>query len=94
VEGAAGGMLCGIAAVLLFNFVLGLRVEARLIIPLAILLPVAAQAGDLVESKLKRGMQVKDASRLIPGHGGLLDRFDSVLLAIVVVYYYLKWVIL
>jgi phosphatidate cytidylyltransferase len=94
VEGAAGGMLCGIAAVLLFNFLLGLRVEARLIIPLAILLPIAAQAGDLVESKLKRGMQVKDASRLIPGHGGLMDRFDSVLLAIVVVYYYLKWVIL
>jgi phosphatidate cytidylyltransferase len=93
-EGAVGGLACGIAAVLLFNYFLGLRVDAGLIIPLAALLPVAAQAGDLVESKLKRGMQVKDASRLIPGHGGLMDRFDSVLLAIVVVYYYLKWVIL
>ncbi len=94
VEGAIGGMVCGVAAVLLFNYFLGLRVEPALVIPLAVLLPVAAQAGDLVESKLKRGMQVKDASRLIPGHGGLMDRFDSVLLAIVVVYYYLKWVIL
>jgi phosphatidate cytidylyltransferase len=94
VEGAIGGMVCGVAAVLLFNYFLGLRVEPALVIPLAVLLPVAAQAGDLIESKLKRGMQVKDASRLIPGHGGLMDRFDSVLLAIVVVYYYLKWVIL
>ena len=94
VEGAIGGMVCGIAAVLLFNYLLGLRAEAGLIIPLAILLPFAAQLGDLVESKLKRSMRVKDASRLIPGHGGLMDRFDSVLLAIVVVYYYLKWVIL
>jgi phosphatidate cytidylyltransferase len=94
VEGAVGGMACGIAAVLLLNYLLGLRIEAALIVPLAVFLPVAAQVGDLIESKLKRSMQVKDASRLIPGHGGLMDRFDSVLLAIVVVYYYLKWVIL
>jgi phosphatidate cytidylyltransferase len=87
-------MVCGIAAVLLFNYLLGIREEAAVIVPLAVLLPVAAQAGDLIESKLKRSMQVKDASRLIPGHGGLMDRFDSVLVAIVVVYYYLKWVIL
>jgi phosphatidate cytidylyltransferase len=94
VEGAIGGTISGFAAVLLFNYILGLRVEAALIIPLALLVPIAAQIGDLVESKLKRSMQVKDASRLIPGHGGLMDRFDSILLAIVVVYYYLTWVIL
>jgi phosphatidate cytidylyltransferase len=94
VEGAVGGVACGVAAVLLFNYFLGLRVEAGLIVPLAVLLPVAAHAGDLVESKLKRSMQVKDASRIIPGHGGLMDRLDSVLLTVVVVYYYLKWVIL
>ena len=94
VEGAIGGFVFGIAAVLLLNYFLGQRVEASEIVPLALLLPVVAQLGDLVESKLKRGMQVKDASRLIPGHGGLMDRFDSVLLVTVVVYYYLKWVIL
>jgi len=94
VEGGVGGMVCGVAAVLLFNYLLGLRVEAALIIPLAVLLPIAAQTGDLIESKLKRSMQVKDASRLIPGHGGLMDRLDSVLLTVVVVYYFLKWVIL
>ncbi|MGA2286555.1 MAG: phosphatidate cytidylyltransferase [Dehalococcoidia bacterium] len=94
VEGAAGGFAFGVGAVLLFNYALGLRVEASDIIPLALLLPLVAQLGDLIESKLKRGMQVKDASSLIPGHGGLMDRFDSVLLVTVVVYYYLKWVIL
>ena len=94
VEGAVGGFVFGVGAVLLLNYLLGLRVEASEIVPLAFLLPVVAQLGDLIESKLKRGMQVKDASRLIPGHGGLMDRFDSVLLVTVVVYYYLKWVIL
>ncbi len=94
VEGAVGGFAFGIAMVLLLNYFLGLRVKASDIIPLAFLLPVMAQLGDLVESKLKRGMRVKDASHLIPGHGGLMDRFDSVLLVTVVVYYYLKWVIL
>ncbi|MGD0115727.1 MAG: phosphatidate cytidylyltransferase [Dehalococcoidia bacterium] len=94
VEGAVGGFVFGVVAVLLLNYALGLRVEASQIVPLAFLLPVVAQLGDLIESKLKRGMQVKDASRLIPGHGGLMDRFDSVLLVTVVVYYYLKWVIL
>ncbi len=93
-EGAVGGFVFGVAAVLLLNYLLGLRVEASQIVPLAFLLPVVAQLGDLIESKLKRGMQVKDAGRLIPGHGGLMDRFDSVLLVTVVVYYYLKWVIL
>lgn len=93
VEGAAAGFAFGIAAVLLFNYFLGLRKEAALIIPLALLLPLAAQLGDLIESKLKRSMQVKEASYLIPGHGGVMDRLDSVLLTIVVVYYYLTWVL-
>jgi phosphatidate cytidylyltransferase len=93
VEGAVGGFVFGIGAVLLLNYLLGLRVGASQIVPLAFLLPVVAQLGDLIESKLKRGMQVKDASRLIPGHGGLMDRFDSVLLVTVVVYYYLKWIL-
>jgi phosphatidate cytidylyltransferase len=44
-------------------------------------LAVISQGGDLLESKLKRTFQVKDASRLIPGHGGFLDRFDGYLTA-------------
>ena len=50
---------------------------------------VVAQWGDLIESKLKRFADVKDASSIIPGHGGLLDRLDSILLALPAAYFLL-----
>ena len=93
VEGAIGGVLFGLAAALLLNYFLGLRKEAALIVPVAVLLPLAAELGDLAESLLKRGMRVKDASPLVPGHGGLMDRLDSVLFTGVVLYYYLVWIL-
>jgi phosphatidate cytidylyltransferase len=92
-EGAIGGILFGLAAALLLNYFLGLRKEALLILPVAVLLPLAAEVGDLAESVLKRGMQIKDASALIPGHGGLMDRLDSILFTSVVLYYYLLWIL-
>ncbi len=54
---------------------------------LAILLNVAAQIGDLVESALKRGVDVKDSGTLLPGHGGMLDRIDALLLAAPVLWF-------
>lgn len=93
VEGTLGGLAVGFGGVVLFNYLLGLRLEAALIIPLAALLPIAAVLGDLAESMLKRGMRVKDASGLIPGHGGFLDRLDSLLFTIPAVYYFMVWVV-
>ncbi len=55
---------------------------------LALLVSIFGQIGDLIESLFKRNMNAKDAGRLLPGHGGALDRMDSVVLAGIMVYYF------
>ena len=61
------------------------------VILLTILLNVAAQLGDLVESLIKRGAGVKDSGAILPGHGGMLDRIDALLFAAPVLWYYAAW---
>jgi phosphatidate cytidylyltransferase len=61
------------------------------IIVLTIVLNVAAQLGDLVESLIKRGAGVKDSGAILPGHGGMLDRIDALLFASPVLWYYAAW---
>ena len=61
---------------------------------LGLLVSIFGQLGDLVESLFKRNMGIKESGRSIPGHGGFLDRIDSVVFAGIVVYYYVIWMIL
>jgi len=61
------------------------------IIVLTIVLNIAAQLGDLVESLIKRGAGVKDSGAILPGHGGMLDRIDALLFAAPVLWYYAAW---
>jgi phosphatidate cytidylyltransferase len=58
---------------------------------LTIILNIAAQLGDLVESLIKRGAGVKDSGAILPGHGGMLDRIDALLFAAPVLWYYAAW---
>jgi phosphatidate cytidylyltransferase len=61
------------------------------IILLTVALNVAAQLGDLVESLIKRGADVKDSGTILPGHGGMLDRIDALLFAVPVLWFYTAW---
>ncbi len=78
-SGAAGGLVCAaLAGFLIASATGGAAGNAALI---AALLSIAGQAGDLLESQLKRRAGVKDSGHLIPGHGGLFDRLDAVIAA-------------
>ena len=94
VEGAIGGIVCAVGATLALDYLLDLPHKPILIVGLGFVLGLAAELGDLAESAVKRRLGVKDMGRLFPGHGGLLDRLDSVLFAGAVVYYIVRWAIL
>ena len=94
VEGAIGSALAGFAAVFALDAALGLELALVHRIALGLLLPPVVLFGDLAESALKRSLSVKDSGFLVPGHGGVLDRLDSLLFAAPSVYWYVQWIVL
>ncbi|NOQ43558.1 MAG: CDP-archaeol synthase [Dehalococcoidia bacterium] len=93
-EGAVGGFLGAIAASLILTLLLNLSIPYWQSVVLGALIGIFAPLGDLAESMLKRSTGLKDSGTLIPGHGGILDRLDSILFTVVIVYYYVIWVIM
>ncbi|WP_136810606.1 phosphatidate cytidylyltransferase [Desulfosediminicola flagellatus] len=89
VEGALGGLLSSVIIAILFSWILLDNVNMFLVVGIAILLTGVGILGDLAESIIKRGTSTKDSGRLLAGHGGVLDRIDSILLASPVLYYLL-----
>jgi phosphatidate cytidylyltransferase len=88
VEGAIGGLTGNVAAALIAHFTFFRELSLAHALPLALVMGVLGIFGDLGESMLKRGAQTKDASNLIPGHGGILDRLDSMLFNAPLLYFY------
>jgi phosphatidate cytidylyltransferase len=88
-EGAIGGAVSTIGISLLFPFFFPTILWYQWMI-LAGLIVIFSTYGDLVESLFKRSLQIKDSGSMLPGHGGMLDRFDSVLIAAPIVFVYLQ----
>lgn len=93
VEGTAAGLIGGLLSVIVIAEALDLPMSLGEEALLGAILPAAAVIGDLAESYIKRGAGVKDTSELVPGHGGLLDRLDSLLFTVPLVYYFAVWVV-
>ena len=96
VEGAIGGLLgstisCGLFG--MFVISRGVNIPLFHFVIIGFLCGILSQFGDLTASAIKRHLGVKDYSNLIPGHGGILDRFDSILFSALVVFYYLTFVL-
>lgn len=96
IEGSLGGMIgstlaCGVFGIIIYKYFNSIPIYHYFII--GAICGVFCQFGDLVASSIKRYVGIKDYSNLIPGHGGILDRFDSILFAGTIVYFYLTLIL-
>lgn len=87
-EGAAANVVASVLALAIARWTFYKALRPLDVVVLGLAISVVGQLGDLFESVLKRGAGVKDSSNILPGHGGMLDRIDSLLFAGPVIYYY------
>jgi len=90
-EGVAGGLIGGAIAALVVDAVFDLEIALAMAIVLGVVMAVTGTLGDLGESAFKRHAGVKDSGFLVPGHGGVLDRLDSLMPNLIIVYWVSEW---
>jgi len=90
-EGLIGGILFSAAFAALATLLFFPELSYQFSIPLAVVMAVVGVIGDLAESAMKRGADIKDAANFLPGHGGLLDRLDSLLFNAPILYYFARF---
>lgn len=86
IEGALGGLLSSVVIAIIFQLVYPFTFSMYYIVGVALIISVVGQLGDLVASAYKRHYEIKDSGSLLPGHGGILDRLDSLLFVLPVLY--------
>ncbi len=90
-EGFIGGIVLAIIFAALSTLIFFPELPYQISIPLAIFMALVGVGGDLAESAMKRGSNTKDAANILPGHGGLLDRLDSLLFNAPILYYFARF---
>jgi phosphatidate cytidylyltransferase len=90
-EGAVGGFVVSVLAGIFFSQTFNLHDSVATIAAVSGVLSIVGQVGDLVESMIKRNYGAKDSGKILPGHGGFLDRVDSLLFAIPVCFAFVTW---
>ena len=90
-EGAVGGVIAALLMADLAHFWFFRELPLKYMMPLAGVMAVLGILGDLAESALKRGAGAKDAANILPGHGGILDRLDSLLFSAPLIYYFARF---
>ena len=91
VEGLFGGLLVAAAAAALATWWFFPELPYQWSLPLAVVIAAVGVLGDLTESAIKRGSGAKDAASILPGHGGFLDRLDSLLFGAPILYYFARF---
>jgi phosphatidate cytidylyltransferase len=94
IEGSIGGIITSLIVGFIFSVIFFKDFSLSfLMIPASFMLAITGQIGDLFESAMKRASKIKDSGSILPGHGGMLDRIDGLLLAIPVLYVYLIFIV-
>lgn len=86
IEGSLGGLVCALIIGLIFNHFFLVFDHLMKVVLMIVVVSIVGQLGDLVESALKRHYSVKDSGHILPGHGGILDRFDSLIFVMPILY--------